>query len=385
MWRKHLNACAELEADNPNTVQIYKEAEMLHFLEQEGYTLVVPGPGDTQWYQKLMDYGHSMNRPYLEALTEPPPGGWLTGSFIYSHPPDYVGRPTMTWNAAEWRGLFQELKEMGIDTVIYQAAAWVEVRECNYRSKLFSDYRTWNSFDPLVEAVAAEGMTFYMGGLGNLLAFDEKATAETLEADRDLQLACFHELLELYRGGFHGFYMSPETGYPGQRQPQREQLLNTYYREVCQGVKEALPDLPILLSPSTYHQPNHEQDCHDFLYNLFQGCPIDVMCPQDSIGTFGNRLPHLEPSFAVCHQLCREIGCELWVNVESFERTRIGTSQDFVSADFKRLAVQLAHASRVGKKIVSWEVPYFYSPLAGERGIRLRKAYLESLAAGERT
>jgi hypothetical protein len=72
------------------------------------------------------------------------------------------------------------------------------------------------------------------------------------------------------------------------------------------------------------------------------------------------------------------------VNAESFERVKIGTEQDFVSADFTRLAIQLSTASRFAEKIISWEVPYFYSKLAGERGIRLRKAYLESLRKGER-
>jgi len=357
---------------------------MLHFLDQKDYTLVVPGPEDVEWYNRNMTYSQDLNRQYLQALVEPPKGGHLSGTFIYAHPPDYVGRPTMSWGLAEWRGLFQELKELGIDTLIYQAAAWVEVKECYYRSKMFSGYRTWNSFDPLVEAVAAEGMTFFMGGLGNMLAFDWNATAQTLAADRDNQLACFHELVELYKGGFHGFYMSPETGYPGQRQPEREKLLNAYFYEVCQGVKDVMPDLPILLSPGTYYMENHDQEIHDFLHNLFEGCPVDIMCPQDSIGTFGSRLPHYQPGFAIWQQVCREIGCELWVNVESFERVKIATAQDFVPADFKRLAVQLSQASRVGKKIVSWEVPYFYSPLAGEPGIRLRQQYLASRAAGER-
>ena len=57
-----------------------------------------------------------------------------------------------------------------------------------------------------------------------------------------------------------------------------------------------------------------------------------------------------------------------------------GTIADSV----KRLAAQLSNAAVVGKKIVSWEVPYFYSPLAGEKGIQLRQQYLASLAAGDR-
>jgi hypothetical protein len=357
---------------------------MFEFIERDGYTLVTPGLAEADGLRQTIRRKNEANHAFLEALPGVPKGGRLTGTFIYAHPPDYVGRPTMDWGGAEWRGLMRELKDLGLDTVIYQAAAWVEVRECYYRSRLFPGYRMWNCFDPLVEAVAAEGMTFFMGGVGNLFAFDENATSETLAADRDLQLACFAELVTLYRGGFHGYYMSPETGFPGQRQPAREQLLNTYYSEVCRGVKELLPGVPILLSPATIYQPDAGQDIHDFLYNLFQGCPFDILCPQDSIGAYGNSLPHLPASFAIWQQICRALGCELWVNVESFERTLVGTPQDFVAADFKRLAVQLAHASQMGQKIVSWEVPYFYSSLAGERGLRLYTAYLASLAAGER-
>ena len=232
--------------------------------------------------------------------------------------------------------------------------------------------------------MAAEGLRFFLGGLGNLIAFDENASTATLEADRDQQLACFEELAALYQGGFHVFYMSPETAFPGRRQPEREAQLNRYYCEVCQGIKNQIPGIPILFSPATTYIENADRDNHDFLINLFKDCPLDIICPQDSIGSYNNRLKYLKPSFAIWQQVCQELSCELWVNVESFERRLVGTAQDFIAADFKRLAVQLAHAGQVGKKIVSWEVPYFYSPLAGERGIQLRRDYLASLAAGER-
>jgi hypothetical protein len=357
---------------------------MLHFLEHDDFTLVIPGTEDKEWYQRNMEYSRQMNREYLEALAEPPKGGRLSGSFIYSHPPDYIGRPTMAWGASQWSDLFRELKAMGVDTAIYQAAVWLEVRESNYPSRLFADFKTWDSIAQLCEAASRERMTLFLGGLGNLMCFDVNATSETYQRDRDAQLECFCELKELYGGGFQGFYMSPETGYPGGRQPEREVLLNQYFKQVCEGVKAEMPGLPILLSPGTYYIPNHDQDIYDFLFAIFKDCPIDIMAPQDSIGTFGNRLLHLKPSFEIWSRLCKTLGFALWVNAESFERVDIGTAQDFVSADFRRLAVQLSHASQVAEKIVSWEVPYFYSSLAGERGIRLRREYLSSLERGER-
>lgn len=357
---------------------------MFTFLKQDDYTLVVPNPEDRAYIEKTMEYGGRLNQEYLDGLKAKPTGGRLTGTFIYSHPPDYIGRPTMHWGKAEWQALMRELKDMGIDTVIYQAAAWVEVKESNYPSKFLKGYNTWNSIEPLCQAVTAEGMTLFLGGLGNLTAFDFNATDAVMDADRDVQLTVFRELVELYKGGFHGFYMSPETGYPGQRQPEREKLLNRYFKSVCQGVKDILPGIEILASPGTYFSEDKGEEIHDFLYNLLAGVPIDYMTPQDSVGTFGNRLPHLKPSFEIWQRVCRETGMHLWVNVESFQRERIATNSDFRPADFERLAVQLANASRVGEKIVSWEVPYFYSPLAGEGGVKLRKDYLASVAAGER-
>ena len=287
----------------------------------------------------------------------------------------------MDYCVAEWRQMLGELKELGIDTVVYQAAAWVEMRECYYPSQLYADYKTWDSLEPLMEATAAEGMTLYLGGLGNLLAFDENATAASLDADREAQLACFRELM-VYRDGFQGFYMSPETGFPGERQPEREKLLNRYFTQVCQGVKELMPGLPILMSPGTFYLPDKDQEIHDFLRSLFADCPVDIIAPQDSIGTFGNRLPHLRRSFEIWRQVCGELGIRLWVNVESFERARINTASDFDPADIGRLRVQLANAHQVGAKIISWEAPYFYSPLAGERGLKLRADYLSYLEAG---
>lgn len=357
---------------------------MLHFLKQDDFTLVIPGQEDMAWYERNMELALKLNREYLDSLDEPPQGGRLTGSFIYSHPPDYIGRPTMDWGVAEWRGLFQEMKEMGIDTVIYQAAVWLEVKESNYPSKLFSDFKTWDSIEPLCQAVTQEQMTLYLGGLGNLMCFDVNATSETYQRDRDAQLACFRELKALYGGGFQGFYMSPETGYPGGRQPEREALLNQYFKQVCEGVKAEMPGLPILMSPGTFYIPGHDQDIEDFLLGIFKDCAVDYMAPQDSIGTFGNRLPHLKVSFEIWSRVCQTLGFTLWVNAESFERVKIGTAQDFISADFTRLAVQLSHANQVAEKIISWEIPYFFSQLAGERGVQLRSAYLESLAKNQR-
>jgi len=347
------------------------------------FTLVTPGKAAEEQCRRMMAEGSKENRRLLDQLTDKPFGGKITGSFIYSHPPDYIGRPTLHFSKQDWRSLLQEMKQMGLDTVIYQAAVWSEIRESSYPSKMFKSYKTWDSLGPLCDAVAAEGFTLYMGGLGNMIGFDPNVSAAALAHDCEEQLACFTELLD-YRGGFHGFYFSPETGFPGQRQPERESKLNTYFKSVCEGVKALCPGLPILASPGTYYFPGYEQEIYEFLLALFKDVPMDYMAPQDSIGVFGNQLRYLRPSFEIWEKVCQATGMHLWVNVESFERADVNTLSDFVPADFDRLAYQLYNANQVGEKIISWEVPYFYSALAGERGIKLRQAYMDSLARGER-
>ncbi len=302
-------------------------------------------------------------------------GGRITGSFIYAHPPDYTGRPTLDYSTKDWRGLLQELKELGIDTVIYQAVAWDwgNVKQCYYRSKIFEVYQNWDALDPLIEAVEAEEMTLYLGGQGSDAGYLEDAGIE--END---QMLCFRELLAAYPGGFHGFYMSPETLFPGQREPGLEKSLNRYYTRACQEIKNMAPDLPILASPATYYLEGKDQEIH-YLYNVFKGCPLDILAPQDSVGTFRNRLPYLEPAFKIWKQISQEFGYKLWVNSESFERSTIGTVNDFIPADIKRLRVQLVNADKFGEKIISWEVPYFFSSAAGSRGDKLRSDYLSCL------
>ena len=116
------------------------------------------------------------------------------------------------------------------------------------------------------------------------------------------------------------------------------------------------------------------QNCSN---RAIEGCAIDIVAPQDLIGTFGNHLPGLEPSFAIWKSVCKESGFMLWVNVETFERTGIGSAHDIAPAEYRRLAVQLDNAARFGEKAIAWELPYLFSPLAGERGPALRDSYLK--------
>ena len=52
-------------------------------------------------------------------------------------------------------------------------------------------------------------------------------------------------------------------------------------------------------------------------------------------------------------------GLRLWVNCETFERTKFGNRNPLVAASFPRLLLQLGPATPFVDKILTWEAPYF--------------------------
>lgn len=61
----------------------------------------------------------------------------ISASFVYAHPADYRGKPMLHADVSAWRTELQRLKDMHIDSVIFQAALWRELNECFYRSKSY--------------------------------------------------------------------------------------------------------------------------------------------------------------------------------------------------------------------------------------------------------
>lgn len=340
--------------------------------------LVMRRPSASREIKDLKAKRDCVNSDFIAQLPRPPAAGVLAGSFICAHPPDYRGRPMLHASQQEWRDLFRELKEIGLATVILQAAAWSDFGECYYPSRLLAGFRTWNVLDPMVAAAAEEAMTLYLGGIGILNGHIELDTDSgslqkaRLAADRELK--CYRELLERYRGRFHGYYLSPETGFhPGGR---HYPAYHEFFRRVTQGVKDLTPDLPILASPYTVFHPGMEEEAQDRLTQLHAGCPITALAPQDCIGQL-NMLPDLAKGLAIWQEVCRNIGAEFWVNCECFCITDYeGPVCRIEPSDFPRFAIQLDTAARTGaRKLITWEAPYFMARNGSEQAQRLRRDY----------
>jgi hypothetical protein len=329
-----------------------------------------------------IDERDRLNAEFLSHVAAPPLGGVLSGSFIYAHPPDYRGRSTLHYTEQDWVDLFREFKELGIHTAVLQAAIWAEFRECYYPSKLFPGFRTWNVLDPMIKASTAENMTLYLSPIsvlyGHIELGSDKGDVKKAKKAAERELKCYRELLERYQGAFQGYYLGTETGFhPGEN---HYRCYHEFFKRVTNGVKSITPDLPILTSPYTMCCHGREQEATDYLTRLHEGCPINVFAPQDSIGTSCSNLTFLENGLTIWKNVSRHVGADFWVNCESFSITDYGGPICKIeSADFKRFAVQLDTAARLGaKKMITWEAPYFLARDGEERARKLRRDYLKN-------
>jgi len=316
----------------------------------------------------------------LEKAGDFQPRGLLSGSFICAHPPDYRGRPSLHFSVADWRAVFREFKEIGINTAIWQASAWKELRECYYPSRAFPGYRKWNAVEPMIKAAGAENMELYLGSFGVLngetsLGITDDDSGRAIEAARN-ELACFKELAELYGGGFQGYYLSSEAIFWPQRAPIVYRHYGEFFRRVTDGVKQAAPKLKILASPAVCYSTGCEQEAFDRMMESFGSAHVDFFAPMDCIGQ-AHDLGTLENSLGVWSEVCRAKGSELWSNCESFLITDpAGSVMQIEAADPRRFLYQMTVADRIGaKKLVTWEAMHFMNPAGEPKARLLRQAY----------
>ena len=351
------------------------------FLRVDGHALARVATPMGETHRTELERRDRINADVLAKLDALPAGGRLTGTFIYAHALGYRSRCTLGYGVSEWRALFRELKELGMDTAVMGTAAVIGSRECFYPSRLFREFETWNVIEPMLAAAGEEKMTVYLGGIGvsETLIGAETGDEGLARSCADRELACYRELATRYKGAFHGYYLASETGFWSWGNPDYlTRCFRTYFQRVTNGVKAITPELPILGSPYTVRCPGREQEAIDTLAAVHAGCPFTALAPQDSIGVSMNELSFLEKGLAIWKTVCQGIGAEFWVNCETFNIEDFGGPlHTIVPADFKRLSIQLDTAERMGaRKLITWEAIHFMNPAGSPAARRLRADYL---------
>jgi hypothetical protein len=351
---------------------------MFHIEKVDDFSIFMASDRAAKIVEPMIGRAKEANRKYLLENRQAPAQMPISGTFVYAHPPNYRGRPMHNYSARDWMKLMRDLKRAGMDTIILQASVWNELKECYYPSAYFKDYKQWNVVEPMLSAADAAGMTVYLGAYGSVTGWKECLTAADIEQEKRNQLACFHELLK-YREFFTGIYFVPETAFTGSRDYSKEKFLNEIYREFCGAVKEEAPDKEILMSPATKYYPGKMPEMLDSWLAILEGVPLDIMAPQDSIGTCGNELAHQKETYEAWSAVCREYDISFWSNIEIFERKNsVRELNPSIPASPERVFAQINNAAPYAEKLICWEAPYYlFDTSPGSRNLR---KFLESTA-----
>lgn len=338
--------------------------------EHEGFNIFEPAPGIISDSQKKLENSINRNEVFLKNYSVKPATMRITGSFICAHAPDYVGVPTLDWTKKQWQELFVDMRSCGIDTVVWQASIWQELNECYYRSAYFQEYRQWSVVETMLEAAKTEGMQVFLGGYGSVIGW---VNVSDVAIDREIerQFICMEELMQ-YRDLFAGIYFSPETAFLGERNQNREQLLNRLYREYFSHLKQLAPEKLILMSPSSKFFVEKQVEFVSCWLNMLDGVPLDILAPQDSIGCAGCTLDNQHAMWKLWGEIADSLKIHLWANVELFERQKFGGTVPFNAATTERVEAQIANVAPWVEKCICWEYPYFAGTAKGGQEIKQR-------------
>ncbi len=337
----------------------------------EDFSLFIASDKARELVEPMILRAKKLNRKFINDNPLLAPQMPITGTFVYAHPPNYRGRPMHNYSVRDWMKLMRDLSRAGMDTIILQASVWNELNECYYPSEHFKNHKQWNVVEPMLEAADASCMKVYLGGYGSVTGWKEHLTQADIEQEKQNQVSCFRELLK-YRKLFDGIYFAPETAFAGARDLEKEKFLNEIYREFCFAVKREAPDKRIMMSPATKYFPGKMPEMIDSWLTILDKVPLDIMAPQDSIGTCGNQLIHQEQTYKAWLEICKKCDIKLWSNIEIFERNEsIDGVNHSVSASPERVTAQINNAAPYVEKLICWEAPYYiFDSMPGSSSLR---------------
>ena len=333
-------------------VGLYKNVP--YFMPPEGFD-------ETAGLARLAE-SRRINSAFAEQF-EPDPAAektYISGSFIYAQPPDYYGCPMLEASIDDWRNVFRRFKKMTIDTVIFQAALWKELGSCFYMSTAYKNMRCFKVLENLFPAAAAENMQVYLGGYGSVAGWKEYMSQAELQLELDCHKKCFEEIRSL--GSFDGMYFPAETAFRGVRQPVKEKRMNTLYRAFSDMVKGFDSKLKIITSPATRALPGTSEVFIDFWDSILDDSGVDILMPQDSIGTCASNLQVMEQQWQDWKSVAEKQNITVWSHTEIFERRGYTVENNLYPADPQRLQLQLAISGKYVEKHCCWEAISFTDP-----------------------
>jgi len=299
----------------------------------------------------------------------------------------------------EYNTYFNELKELGIDTVIV-AMGSISRNSGQCGDSNFIVYNDLNesTFQNLIKAAHEHNMNIYLGGKSaswTKVCF-WSGNPDDPKTDKGFVIKGYLDTFswaknQIEQMGYDwtspnsfvkGFYIGEEKSVTDFID---DQPVFQFYVDLSKRIKYAYPNKKILISP--YQQEKHTyQQTYDAMYHAVKNSAIDIYAPQDSVGvkmvtSYQRDYEHYSAMKNAIEKGNKDFGksIELWANVETFNETGPNI---FMPQDFKTLRWQIRAVEENTSKIITWihnwgmmsSVSGFYPETASQR-LALKKDY----------
>lgn len=278
--------------------------------------------------------------------------------------------------AAQWRQLFEEFREIGINTLFLQ---WTVVD----RKPLFQpaphEMGANTPVATIVDLAKQSGIRVWFG-----LAFDSGYWEEIKQSPELLRpyfrtrlqdLAGFLDGLNAATAGvpFAGWYIPDEIDDRTWLDPGERVVLKTYLAETVALLKARHPGSKVAISgfSNSFADP-------DLLASLWadviKASGVDLLLFQDGVGEGKVSLDNIGLYYEALDNAVRSVGAQLGAVVELFSVTSDGRR---LPATIDRIRKQIAVANRLTNfPTVAFSVPDYMSELAGRRASDLLSNFL---------
>ena len=321
------------------------------------FKIFIPDAGDIAWGSRIIAESNALNAEFISANPLPEPEMKISGTFICGHAPDYIDINMVDANVEAWDRLFARLRSYGVDTVFFQSALWAELNECYYRSKAFTNMRQYSTIENMLGSAEKAGIDVFLGGYGTISGQTANMTQDEIADEMAKYEICLKEISQL--GKLKGFYFPSETAFEGKRDPEKEQKMNNLFKAFCSNVKKLVSDATLIISPYTLAFDDKDEEFVAAWSSMFDGVAMDILMPQDSIGTGCCSLPKQRKMWQLWKRVADNTDQKLWANVELFQRRSFVSNHPFDPVSLERLKHQMAHVTPYVEKICCWELISF--------------------------
>lgn len=265
----------------------------------------------------------------------------------------------------DWKNLFEEYLEVGIDSLIVQ-------RTVNYPNQVNTFWYsgsslTWKEneyyLNQIFNAAEATGMKVVVG-LNQGRFPDDKGDAASYDALYERNKKLIDELYELFSSSpaFSGWYIAEEFhdgAWMGWLNAQRGALLSNYLNRVAKYAKSRERKFIVTIAPALWRGRPADMTYHFYKSILEKTPDIDIMYLQDCGGRCSadedDYDVYLPQYFEMIKKACDETGVQFGVDIESFENCA-NEGLNYEKRSWLKLKPQLEMASLFTKNITqfSW-------------------------------